>query len=338
MSQYKAVVVGLGQIGLTYDFDPKREKPSSHISAYQLNPCIELVAAVDVRSDQCQALEKIAPTAKFYQSIDVLLKNHVVDIISICTPPAHHWAVIQDILQNTDTKIIFCEKPLVSCVDEVNLLKQQLKKRNCLLVPNLSRRWNSGMQRVQAHIANQQYGELQKIHVRYTRGIHNTGAHFLDLLNWWGGQINEVQVIEKIKTSADCDGDPSFSFVFLTSKNISGFAEAYDDEQYYLFEIDLYFAQGKIEIRNSGDDVFYYQVGEHHLFTGFKGLHLERHEGKLLAEANLGNAVSHLVNILNGYEQPICTVDDGIYPLYVADTLLWSYNNHCSKGRVDWNE
>jgi len=338
MSQYKAAVLGLGQIGLTYDFDPKREKPSSHVSAYQLNPRIELVAAADVRIDQCQALQKVAPAVKFHQSLNELLKAHSVDMISVCTPPAHHLSAIQYIVQNTHTRIIFCEKPLANCVDEVNLLKQLLQERNCLLIPNLSRRWNRGMQRVKDHITNGRYGEPQKIHVRYTRGIHNTGAHFLDLLHWWGMQISEVQVIGRIKTSADYDSDPSFTFAFLTSKNVSGFAEAFDDKQYYLFEIDLYFSQGKIEIRNSGDDAFYYQVGEHHLFTGFKNLCLEQHESELLADANLGNAVNHLVNILDGLEQPICTLNDGIYPLYVAEALLWSYNNRCSKGRVGWNE
>ncbi|MCO1603804.1 Gfo/Idh/MocA family protein [Desulfosporosinus nitroreducens] len=334
MSQYKAAVVGLGQIGLTYDFDPKRESPAAHVSAYHLNPWVELVAAADIRIDQGQALHKIAPTLPFYQSMEELLKNHSLDIISVCTPPAHHLSAIQYIMQNTDTQIIFCEKPLVSSVDEANLLKQQLKEGNCLLIPNLSRRWNSGMQRVKTHIENRQYGELQKIHVKYTRGIKNTGSHIFDLLHWWGGQISEVQALKKIKTSADYDGDPSYTFAFLIDKNILGFAEAFDDEQYYLFEIDLYFSKGKIEIRNSGDDVLYYRVGEHHLYTGFKSLYLEHFENQLLSESNLGNAVNHLVNILDDLEYPLCTVEHGVYPLYVAETLKRSFDNHGSKERV----
>jgi len=334
MGHYKAAVVGLGQIGLMYDFDPKRAKPSSHVLAYQLNPCVELVAAADVQIEQCQSLQQIAPEVKFYQNMNGLLKNHFVDIISVCTPPNYHLSAIHYILQNTDTKIVFCEKPLVSCVDEANFLKQILLKRNCLLVPNLSRRWNSGMQRVKAHIMNRQYGELQKIHVRYTRGINNTGAHIFDLLNWWGGQINEVRVIEKIKTSADYDNDPSFTFTFHIAKNITGFAEAFDDKQYYLFEIDLYFSRGKVEIRNSGDDVFYYKVGEHHLFSGFNSLQIQLHETNLLSESNLANAIENLVLVLDGVEQPICTLEDGIYPLYVAKALLRSYNSNGSMQKV----
>jgi predicted dehydrogenase len=338
MFLYKAAVIGLGQIGLNYDFDPKRERPSSHVSAYQLCPHIELAAAADVRKDQAARLRQIAPGARFYQSISELLQNHSVDIISICTPAEQHLPGIQYILENSAAKIIFCEKPLVRSLEEAIVLTQQLQAADCLLVPNLSRRWNSGMQRLKAHISEGKYGTMQKIHVRYTRGIFNTGAHVFDLLHWWGGQIDRVQVIKRVTTSADKDSDPSFTFHFQIGKNVTGFADAFNDEQYYLFEIDLYFAEGKIEVRNSGDDVFYYQVGEHPLFTGFKSLHVQEHESKLLAEATLGNAIEQLVRVLDGAEQPACTVDDGIYPLYVAETLLKSYNNNGSIEKVVFSE
>ncbi|CUH94426.1 hypothetical protein P22_0492 [Propionispora sp. 2/2-37] len=335
MGHYSAAVIGLGRIGLTYDFDPKREKPSSHTLAYQQHPQFDLAAAADTRREQEQALKQMVPRTVFYQNMEKLLQECSIDVISICTPPAQHLSEIQHILKTAKLKIIFCEKPLVGSVAEAIVLKQQIGFGGPLLIPNLSRRWNSGMRRISEQIENGRYGELQTMHIRYTRGIFNTGAHFFDLIRWWAGTIGQVQVLEKVRTSAERDGDPSFTFTFQTDKQVSGFAQAFDDEQYYLFEMDLYFSQGKIEIRNSGDDVFYYEVKEHHLFSGFKNLYLERQEQKLLSEANLGNAISHLAKVLDGIEQPVCTVDDGIYPLYVAEALLRSYNNHCSKERVD---
>lgn len=336
MAQYKAAVVGLGQIGLTYDLDPKRERPSSHSLAYSLHPSIELVAAADVNREQGKVLNSLVPETRFYQSLPELLQNHAPDIISICTPPVHHLPAIQYILGNSTAKIIFCEKPLVHSLQEAALLKKTLKDSTCLLVPNLSRRWNSGMQRVKKTIASEKYGELQKIYVKYTRGIYNTGAHIFDLIHWWVGQIDQVQVVHRVDTSADADNDPSFTFTFRIGDKITGFAEAFNDKQYYLFEIDLYFSHGKISICNSGDEVSYYCVGDHPLFSGFKSLNLERQEGKLLADANLAKAISNLANVLADIEQPRCTVDDSIYPLYVAQALLQSYNNNFSLERVEW--
>lgn len=339
MGRYKAAVIGLGQIGLTYDLDPKRERPSSHVGAYELHPAVTLVAATDTNREQAQVLHQLAPQVAFYHSMPELLQHNEPDIISICTPPGHHLPTIQHILQQASARIIFCEKPLVSSLAEAESLKRQLQQHTgCLLVPNLSRRWNSGMKQVKDAIATAAYGELQKIHVRYTRGIFNTGTHIFDLLHWWVGKIDQVQVVEQVGTSADSGQDPSFTFTFRMGDTITGFAEAFNDRQYYLFEIDLYFSQGKIAVRNSGDNVFYYSVGEHPLFSGFSGLHPERQEHGLLREANLGNAVDNLVKVLDSREQPLCTVDDAIYPLYVAQALLQSYNHNLSVERVDWYE
>lgn len=338
MRKYKAAVIGLGQIGLTYDLDLKRERPSSHVLAYALNPAIELVAAADARKEQEQLLGKLAPGVKFYQSMSELLQNNEIDIISICTPHSHHLPAIRQVLQNSAVKLIFCEKPLVSSLAEVTQLKQLLQNTSCPIIPNLSRRWNSGMKRVKDTVSSGKYGELQKIHVRYTRGIFNTGAHIFDLLHWWAGKMDRVQVFEKVATSADADHDPSFTFTFRIGETITGFAEVFNDSQYYLFEVDLYFSQGKVSVLSSGDDVFYYSVGEHHLFSGFKSLLPDRQESKLLREANLANAVDNIVRVLDNAEQPMCTMDDSIYPLYVAQALLQSYNNNLSWERVEWYE
>lgn len=338
MVQYKAAVIGLGRIGLTYDLDAKRERPSAHVLAYKLQPEIELVAAADLRAEQNTILQQMAPGVRYYQDMARLLQDQAVDIVSLCTPPAHHLAAIQFILNKYPPKIIFCEKPLVKSTAEATFLLKQLEATECRLVPNLSRRWNSGMQRVKKHILSGKYGELQNIQVRYTRGILNTGAHLFDLLHWWAGPIDTLQVIEKVTTSADygLEPDSSFTFTFHIGKMITGFATAFDDWQYYLFEVDLYFAWGKIEVRNSGDEVLYYQTGDHHLFSGFKNLYLEHRESGLLAEANLGNAVHQLVGVLKGTERPACTVGDGIYPIYVAEALQRSYRHSGSRERVGY--
>ena len=327
MTQYSAGIIGLGQIGLMYDFDPKREKPSSHTLAYELNYRVNLVVAADIQAEQREKLAQIAPNAEFYQDMNEMFRECPVDIISICTPAIQHLSDIRSVLQIMRPKVIFCEKPLVSDLRQALLLKEMLTQYQCLVMPNLSRRWNLGMRHIREQILCGLYGNLQKIHIRYTRGILNTGSHLFDLLYWWVGSIEYVQTMNKVETSSENSGEPTFSFHFTIGNHINGFAEGFDDEQYYLFEMDLYFAKGKIEVRNSGDDVFYYQVGEHHLFSGLNSLHLQRHESNLLAEANLGNAVEHIVRVLDGVELPICTADNGLYPLYVAEALLQSYRN-----------
>lgn len=338
MNRWAATVIGLGQIGLMYDFDPKRERPSSHVLAYELNNQIDLVGATDIKHEAKLLLAKIAPEAEFYSSAEILLEEKKPDIVSICTPPWCHLSDIKKVLVSTKPKVIFCEKPIAQNIKDAMEIRSCLEQNNTLLIPNISRRWNSGMIQVKKCIEEKKYGDLKKIHIRYTRGIYNTGAHLFDLLKMWtGNSIKKVQALKKIYTTSEDEGELSFSFYFQQENDVDGFAEAFDDTQYYIFEIDLFFSNGKIEFRNSGDDIFYYGIATHHLFSGFQELVLEKHEKNLLKESCLKNAINNIVNVLNEKEKPNCIIDDAIYPLYVAGALMKSYKNKKTE-RVDYDD
>lgn len=342
---YKAAVIGLGQMGLMYDLELKREKPSSHALAYFLNPVIELVAAADVRPEQKGLLQQVVPDALFYTDIVEMFKRHPVDIVSICTPPTGRLQLLKSVLEMANPRVIFCEKPVAGNTNEAEQIIDLLKSRGSLLIPNLSRRWNTGILEIHETIKKQQYGPLRKIHLRYTRGIYNTGSHIFDLVRFFAGGIQQVQVTEQVPTSSDLGGEPSFSFTFTagnsyanessSDRQVSGYAEAFDDRHYYMFEMDLYFEQGKIEIRQSGDEIKYYSIDDHPLFGGFQSLHLNRHEEGLLKKSNnLQNAVEHIVDIIENGVEPLCTIEDGVYPLYVAEALIRSHGNNGSSEKV----
>lgn len=333
---YNAAVIGLGKIGLMYDFEDSREVPSSHVLSYQLNPETQLVASADTRQEQREFLQKIAPTTSFYTDTQVMVGNHPIDILSICTPPQQRLDLIKMAVEVANPKVIFCEKPVAKNVEEALQLVSfvQSKKHRLVFIPNLSRRWNSEIRNIMTLVQNRTLGSLEKIHARYTRGIYNTGSHLFDLMCMFAGSITEVQVMKQVITSSDKEDEPTFSFAFHTENGVYGFADAFNDKNYYMFEIDLYFEHGKIEIRNSGDVVRYCQPAPHPLFAGFSLLKVEKEAVGLLSESNLKNAVSHIVNVLNGVEVPICDVMDGVYPLFVAEALLRSYKKHGSREKV----
>ncbi|NRF93659.1 Gfo/Idh/MocA family oxidoreductase [Paenibacillus frigoriresistens] len=321
---YKAIVIGLGQIGLTYDLDPKRIKPSSHTLAYYQHPQVNYVAATDPREAQKSVLHSLAPEVVFYSELRALLKSHEPDIVSICTPPISHVSVIKEILSLCSPKVIFCEKPIVGHQSEVNEIRNLMENSSCMFIPNLSRRWSSGIQRLKKTIDSNQFGRLNKIHTRYTRGIFNTGSHMFDIIRWLAGDIEKVMAVNQIETSSDKDQDPSFTFLFECSSQVSGYGEAFSDNSYYMFEMDFYFEFGKVSVRESGNKMYYYQPDIHPLFSGFQSLKLISTEDDLLSESHLGNAVRHIVRILDKHESPVCNLEDGLYPIFVANALLRS--------------
>ncbi|NHN33880.1 Gfo/Idh/MocA family protein [Paenibacillus agricola] len=335
---HTCAIIGLGNIGLMYDFDPQRSSPSSHALAYTQNDNFKLVAASDTRVSQEVYLLQKAPSTKFYENyLDMLAQQHPLDVISLCTHANSRVQIIDHIVNHTSTKLIFCEKPVAQSIQDCEEISALLEVFPGKFIPNLTRRWNKGIQHAKKEITSKKYGELQKIHIRYTRGIYNTGAHLFDLIRFLVGAISDVRVLHKTYTSSEVSGELSFTFEFLCRESVVGFAEAFNDSYYYMFEIDLYFEGGKIEITRSGDIIKYLRVGDHPLFTDLKNLEEDQVEEHLLADSALKNAVAHLHNVLNGYESPICEFRDGIYPLYVAEALMKSYNNHGSREKVVTN-
>jgi predicted dehydrogenase len=326
-AMFQSMIVGLGQIGLMYDFDVKRYKPSSHTLAYENHPEINLIAASDLYSERKPKLLELAPKTTYYKDYKLMLAEQTADVISICTPPQSHFEIIQAIITSTSTRLILCEKPIVQNNQEAQQLMDLLSEYSCKLIPNLSRRWSSGFQRIHNVINNNEFGSLVKVHARYTRGIFNTGAHIFDLINWYAGEIKRVLVMNQVNTTADQDEDPSFSFHFTTEQGISGYAEAFNDRNYYMFEMDLFFETGKIEIRESGNKIYYSHVSNHPLFTGFLSLHPSKLEDHLLEESTMQNAINHIVNVLKEQEEPICTVRNGLYPIAIAQAVLRSYTS-----------
>lgn len=324
---YKAAVIGLGNIGMLYDLEPQRPHPSTHVYAYEMSSEYQLICGIDGDIKKESDLHKVSPKADYYSDLGDALRDGVlddVDVISICTPPSTHLDIILSLLNAGKGKVLFCEKPIVQNLCEAEILLKTVSDSDISIIPNISRRWNTGLRKVTDILKSQKYGRLQKVNVRYTRGIYNTGTHMFDLLKMWtGSPIKKVFTLGETHTSAI--PEKSFNFYFEQNDGVTGFVESIDDDHYYLFDIDLYLEQGKIEMRNSGDDIIFYTTASHHLFQGFNELKAEHTASNLLKDACIKNAIDNINNYLSGKEKPYCSLVDAIYPLYVANALERSF-------------
>ncbi len=328
---YKTAVIGLGNIGMMYDLESQRPHPSTHVRAYEMSSEYSLICGIDADVKKKDILHDLAPSAEFFSSIDDAMAKGVlneVDVVSVCTPPSTHLEIIKNLIASKIGRVIFCEKPIVENLAEAEELREMVQKSGITVVPNISRRWNTHLDDVKDWVISKRFGDLEKINIRYTKGIYNTGAHLFDLLRMWtGNDIKRVMTLGETKTSAY--PEKSYSFYFMLEDGATGYAEAINDENYYLFDIDLYFQNGKIEIRNSGDDIICYKVADHHLFGGFKELSPDYSVTDALQDNCMKNSVMNIYEYLNGNEELKCRLEDAIYPLYVAKALEESEKSSC---------
>lgn len=326
MNKYRAAVIGLGFIGLKADI-PRKHLPQSHALAYRMNPDMELAAAVGVRQEQGDQLALVAPETKYYMDLGAMLDEQPLDVISICTPEHVRFELLQTVISRSAAPILFLEKPVATSLPEAEEIAALVKRHRRTVVVNLSRRWSDGVRQIRQAVQSEEFGKLTNIHLRYTRGVHNIGSHLFDLVRYAVGEIDRVQVIRQVPTNMDKKGDWTFSFLFSLTNGVPGYAEAFDDRNFLMFEMDLFFEKGKIELLRTGDEIRFYAVEGHASIQGYH-LTLKREEQNLLARtSNIQKAVEHIVDILRTGVEPVSTLEDGIYPLYVADALIRSHRN-----------
>lgn len=328
MKKITSAVVGLGNIGLTYDLDKGRTHPSSHAMGYIMDPDYELKYAVEPDVSKWELVRRYAKGCVFFRSLDeflIKISDEELGVVSICTPPRYHLDNIKNILNANICKMIFCEKPIVSRVDEIAEARNVIEKYpSTFIIPNISRRWSTGLKETIEFAKSAKLGKLKKINGRYTRGIYNTGSHLFDLLYMMSGaRLIEVMALDETITTAV--PEKSFSFYCRDEKGVSAYFESIDDRDYYMFEVDFYYEKGKVEFRVSGDELLIYLCDKHHLFEDKKELVLNHYKKDLLKESHIKNALDEIKQIIRMNITPTISVEDAIYPMYVAKALEESF-------------
>lgn len=96
----KGAIVGVGNAAI-----------QGHLPGWLRRQDACLVAAADPHSKRRLEFERLAPQARWYESIQALLAGERLDFVDICAPPAVHAELSREALERG--MHVLCEKPLV---------------------------------------------------------------------------------------------------------------------------------------------------------------------------------------------------------------------------------
>lgn len=135
-----------------------------------------------------------------------------VDGVIIATPPATHFSITKDFIENN--VIVLVEKPAVETSNEIYELIDLSQKNNTEILVNNTRRYFPSNQAIKKALVNSEIGEVKKI--TYLEGgeynwptvsgfyfskesnakgvMMDRGAHVIDLICWW--LDNEIGLIK----------------------------------------------------------------------------------------------------------------------------------------------
>lgn len=215
----KALVIGAGFMGSIKD-DPKDDRIFTHGKAYKLHPGFNLVGFVDPDIERAMlACNRFGGIA--YEAIDDAFDYNEIDVVSVATPDATHCTVLTD-LAKRPVKYVFCEKPLVNTLEELETVEKAFAGTGIKVVVNYTRRFLPQVWNIKHLLDAGICGKYLYSVGHFGNGLIHDGSHMVDLLLYLADTVE------------------NFHFHEIDSKF------------YRIFELDIFFEKGRIRFTDFG--------------------------------------------------------------------------------------
>ncbi|HON57119.1 MAG TPA: Gfo/Idh/MocA family oxidoreductase, partial [bacterium] len=256
--------------------------PCTHSGGYYFHNSTKLIAGCDTNSQRLEYFGRKwnIPQEKLYSSYKKLLEEQKdIDILSIASDTPTHFEILKHALNIKNIKAILLEKPIVAKISEANELELLISKTDKKIFINHERRFMTEYKFVKKLIKECKFKKLKTmIGNVLTSGLKDDwhsdwresgggpllhdGTHLVDILNYFADseidcltgwiKFSEPRNKYQVENSANAQ---------LQYKNgIIAFIESAGDRNFFNFEIDLQFENGRIKIGNGIWEVYEVQA------------------------------------------------------------------------------
>ncbi len=307
---FRTGIVGCGRIGSEFDDDPKRKMVSTHAGAYSAASEVELVAVSDLNQEKLERCGKRWRVTSEYKNYQEMLRQESLDILSICTWNSTHLDIVRAAIEH-GVKAVFCEKPIADTLQNADEMIRLCNEKGVILQIDHQRRFSRFHQEVRGFLQSGSLGRIQQVTFYYTRGIANTGSHMFDILRFFFGDVDWVQAAYSQNKSHDAN-DPNIDGIIKFNSGLFAAAQACDDQDFLIFEMDCIGTKGRLNITHSGLGVEFYQAKESELLPGYRDLFNRPSPfNPDVSREPIVSAVEHLVECLKEGKKPISSGEDG---------------------------
>lgn len=261
----KSVVIGLGQIGMKYDYDDSSKNfIATHVKSLFLHPNFKLVAVVDSSSDRRNQFKK-KYNISAYERIEDLPKKSKIDLMVIATNTKDHFDSFEKIVENFNPRLILCEKPLSETIEKSRKMIDLAKSANISLAVNFIRQYDPGIRRLINIINDGEIGFPLKSCIWYRKGIYNNGSHMINLVSSIFGRFIGVDIIKHGRMFDGWDPEPDLKIKFAKGEVIflSG-----NEEDFSYGQMEIYGPKGKVLLDKDGD-VFLWRTENDRVFDDY---------------------------------------------------------------------
>ena len=310
---FRAAVVGVGNVGSAYDRPGGGGLPRTHVGALLRNDAFDLVAICEPDPLQRAAFtENWNSPCRMFERLEPLLSETRPELLVVASPTPTHFEVLGYALA-TPPRVIFCEKPFCDSAEHARLIAEKARRQGTVILVDYQRRWDARITRLREAMARR--GTAEYVQVVYRKGLFNYGAHAVNLLQFFFGEVSKVIRLGALETE-----EPSAELVFQsgTRARVSGVERA----DYELFDLDVFFRDVKYSLEFGGQVIREFVPRDGVYFPGYRSL--VETPGAFSTEPihGLTQAYREIARILGGDPlTPTCSADDALATLRVLEQI-----------------
>jgi hypothetical protein len=259
---YKTLIVGLGKIGMMYNFSNSSINFSNHCDIFSNTNGFKLAAAVDIKSSKRRLFKKKFKLPVFNNLISAS-KNIQFDIVVISVPTLHTEKIYNQIISlKIKPKIFILEKPGSYNYKTLKSFYLYCKKNKINIFMNYTRNFAKKLHLIDKFLKISKIGNVNTIEIDYSKGLYNSCSHYLSFLN----RFYEFNKITNIKCDHYFTKNHDFFGNFIVKSKINlkfNYKKNCDEKiciygtkaklEYYTEKNQIYFASDKKKTKINND-------------------------------------------------------------------------------------
>ncbi len=319
--KYSVLIVGLGSIGFLYDLNNKKKGTIlTHAKSFDLDPRFELIGGVDINNKARKNFENIYKKNS-WSTIQEALIIKSPDVIVISTPTNDHFKTFKEIFQYIQPKCILIEKPISYKVSETLKIIEILSKNKCRGYVNFFRSSLPSTQKIKRMVGNNIIGKPIKGYLWYSKGIFNTGSHFIDLFRTFFGEVLEIRILKKNQIK-DFDVNPD---LYLKFKDAAIYFIASNTDKFFYNQFELFGQKGKLVYKNGGSEIFWHTIKKDKLFQRNKTISDRPKFFETDFKKIQSYVVSELFEALSGKKSNLVSVEESLPTHLILEKIICNY-------------
>jgi hypothetical protein len=186
-----AILIGLGNVGLNYDFNIS-ENILTHSKALSKNNKINFLFAIDKSLKQRKKFIKKYNTPTL-RKLNEIKNDSNIKLALVSTNTNSHLKIIKELIVFKKLKIILVEKPCGKNLDELQKIYNLCKKNKIQLFINYNRLYDQNYPFLKNYIK-----KLKKFKgvAHYSRGLKNNCSHILSILSGLNLSKASIRIIK----------------------------------------------------------------------------------------------------------------------------------------------